>query len=160
MKKVKLIVLPADHVRIQIQDFQPVSHNVHVPQDILGQTQVYHWIWVVCARPVLSGTSAHNLQVRVAQVANQYLHDYSNEEICVDTSMCFAALLGTAPSKVFTRIWYYRESTYIIYNYIQNWCTLYKSIYIFLLLVHIFKRRKYCLILFSRFMLLRVYLVH
>ena len=46
----------------------------------------------------------HNLQVRVAQVANQYLHDYSNEEICVDTSMCFAALLGTAPSKVFTRI--------------------------------------------------------
>ena len=47
----------------------------------------------------------HNLQVRVAQVANQYLSKITViEEICVDTSMCFAALLGTAPSKVFPRI--------------------------------------------------------
>ena len=43
----------------------------------------------------------HKLQVRAEQIGVQYVHDYSNEEICVDVEMCFAANLGTAESKVF-----------------------------------------------------------
>jgi len=43
----------------------------------------------------------HKLQVRAEQIGVQYLHEYSNEEICVDLTMCFAANLGTAESKVF-----------------------------------------------------------
>ena len=99
----------------------------------------------------------HNLQVRVAQVANQYLHDYSNEEICVDTSMCFAALLGTALVKclhAFDNTGRLRK----LYNYIQNWYT----IKIFFYSLHSLNQSndKNILSIFSRSMLLRVYLAH
>ena len=83
-------------VERELARMQKISKQKQVGTDIFDAL-----ISTVGSMPPAYHAVIHKLQVRAEQIGVQYVHDYSNEEICVDVGMCFAANLGTAESKVF-----------------------------------------------------------
>ena len=45
-----------------------------------------------------------NVQMNLPQVAKEYMHDYSNEEICVDIGMCVQKQVRVQPTKIDYRL--------------------------------------------------------